>query len=174
MRLFASLTGVALRSLASHKMRSALTMLGVIIGVGAVIVMLAIGEGAKRKVSKNITSLGTNLLVIRPGFNRRGPVRSGSVQTLTRKDAEAIAKQVDDIAHVSPEAAERGPIAAIADGDTVIVDIPGCRLDVELTDEEIDRRLANLPPFQSKVKSGYLKRYSELVTSASTGAVFKD
>ena len=60
MRLFISLTGVALRSLASHKLRSSLTMLGVIIGVGAVIVMLAIGEGAKRKVSRNITSLGPN------------------------------------------------------------------------------------------------------------------
>jgi len=78
------------------------------------------------------------------------------------------------IAHVSPEAAERGPIAALADGDIIIVDIPGCMLDVDLTDKEIARRLANLPPFQSRVKSGYLKRYSELVTSASTGAVFRD
>lgn len=54
------------------------------------------------------------------------------------------------------------------------MNIPKCRLDVDLTDKEIATRLANLPSFESKVKSGYLKRYSELVTSASTGAVFKD
>ena len=78
------------------------------------------------------------------------------------------------IAHVSPEAAERGPIAALKDGDVIKVNIPEFRLDVDLTDEEISRRLANLPPFQSRVKSGYLKRYSELVTSASTGAVLRD
>lgn len=78
------------------------------------------------------------------------------------------------IAHVSPEAAERGPIAALTDGDIIKVDIPNCHLDVDLTDKEIARRLDNLPSFKSKVKSGYLKRYSELVTSASTGAVFRD
>ncbi len=103
MRLLISLTGVALRSLASHKLRSSLTMLGVIIGVGAVIVMLAIGEGAKRKVSRNITSLGTNLLVVRPGMSRRSHVRSARVVTLSRKDAEAISREVSDIAHVSAE-----------------------------------------------------------------------
>lgn len=78
------------------------------------------------------------------------------------------------IAHVSPEAAERGPIAALKDGDIIKVNVPGFRLDVDLTDKEIAKRLANLPSFPSRVKSGYLKRYSELVTSASTGAVFKD
>jgi len=78
------------------------------------------------------------------------------------------------IAHVSPEAAERGPIAALTDGDIIKVDILSCRLDVDLTDKEIAGRLDNLPSFQSKVKSGYLKRYSELVTSASTGAVFRN
>jgi dihydroxy-acid dehydratase len=78
------------------------------------------------------------------------------------------------IAHVSPEAAERGPIAALKDGDIIKVNIPKFRLDVDLTDKEIAMRLANLPSFMSKVKSGYLKRYSELVTSASTGAVLKE
>lgn len=76
------------------------------------------------------------------------------------------------IGHVSPEAASRGPIAALKDGDTISIDIPHHRLDVELSQAEIAQRLAQLPPFESKVKKGYLKRYAEKVTSASTGAVF--
>jgi dihydroxy-acid dehydratase len=76
------------------------------------------------------------------------------------------------IGHASPEAAERGPIAALRDGDTVSIDIPAHRLDVELGDNEIRRRLDSLPAFEPKVKTGYLKRYSEHVSSASSGAVF--
>jgi putative ABC transport system permease protein len=113
-RLFFQLSGVALRSLWANKMRSALTMLGVIIGVGAVIVMLGIGEGAKRQVSKRITSMGTNLLVVRPGFGRRRHVRSASVQTLTLKDAEAIKREVPDIAAVAPEAGKNAQIKYFA------------------------------------------------------------
>jgi dihydroxy-acid dehydratase len=76
------------------------------------------------------------------------------------------------IGHVSPEAAARGPIAAIRDGDIIVIDIPKCKLDVELSKAEIKARLADLPPFEPKVTTGYLKRYSEMVSSASTGAVF--
>ncbi len=76
------------------------------------------------------------------------------------------------IGHVSPEAASGGPIAALKDGDIVVIDITNYRLEVELTDEEIKRRLAQLPVFEPKVKSGYLKYYLERVGSASTGAVF--
>ena len=76
------------------------------------------------------------------------------------------------IGHVSPEAASQGPIAALQDGDTIVIDIPNYKLEVELTDEEIKRRLAQLPEFEPKVKSGYLKYYAEKVCSASTGAVF--
>jgi dihydroxy-acid dehydratase len=76
------------------------------------------------------------------------------------------------IGHVSPEAASGGPIAALKDGDIVVIDITNYRLEVELTDEEIKRRLAQLPVFEPKVKSGYLKYYTEKVSSASTGAVF--
>ncbi|MCX7911800.1 MAG: dihydroxy-acid dehydratase [Dehalococcoidales bacterium] len=78
------------------------------------------------------------------------------------------------IGHVSPEAAARGPIAAIRDGDIIKIDIPANRLDVELSDEEIKSRLSRLPAFEPRVKSGYLRRYIERVTSASTGAVFTD
>jgi len=78
------------------------------------------------------------------------------------------------IGHVSPEAAEEGPIAALRDGDIVGIDIPGHKLEVELSPKELEQRLASLPPFVPKVKTGYLKRYSDKVSSASTGAVFAD
>jgi len=76
------------------------------------------------------------------------------------------------IGHVSPEAASRGPIAALKEGDTIVVDIPNYKLEVELTEQEIEQRLAQLPAFESKVKTGYLRYYAEKVCSASTGAVF--
>ncbi len=76
------------------------------------------------------------------------------------------------IGHVSAEAAARGPIAALRDGDVVSIDIPGRSLTVELSEEELAERLKALPPFEPKVKTGYLRRYAQLVTSASTGAVF--
>lgn len=76
------------------------------------------------------------------------------------------------IGHVSPEAAERGPIAAIKDGDIIKIDIPHRKLEVELTQREIQQRLNLLAPFEPRIKTGYLKRYANNVTSASTGAVF--
>ena len=78
------------------------------------------------------------------------------------------------IGHVSPEAAAGGPIAALQDGDEVIIDIADQRLDTAVSRGEIEARLAALPPFQPKIDSGYLKRYAQSVTSASKGAVFKD
>jgi dihydroxy-acid dehydratase len=77
------------------------------------------------------------------------------------------------IGHVSPEAAARGPIAAVKDGDIIQIDIPNFKLSVKLTDKEIKSRLAKVPEFVPRVKSGYLKGYQEKVTSASTGAVLK-
>ncbi|MCL6431717.1 MAG: dihydroxy-acid dehydratase [Anaerolineae bacterium] len=76
------------------------------------------------------------------------------------------------IGHISPEAAERGPIAALQDGDVIEIDIPNRRLEVELTPEELASRLAALPPWQPRAAAGYLRRYAALVTSAGTGAVF--
>jgi dihydroxy-acid dehydratase len=76
------------------------------------------------------------------------------------------------IGHVSPEAASRGPIAALRDGDLIKIDIPNCKLEVDLSNDDISRRLAELGEFEPKIKTGYLSRYAERVTSASTGAVF--
>jgi len=77
------------------------------------------------------------------------------------------------IGHVSPEAASRGPIAALRDGDIIKIDIPNYKLEVELGDKEMAERLAHLGEFEPKVKTGYLRRYAEEVGTASTGAVFK-
>jgi len=76
------------------------------------------------------------------------------------------------IGHISPEAAEGGPIAALQDADIIDLDIEAHKLEVELSDEEIRRRLSELPEWRPRIKKGYLSRYSRLVTSASTGAVF--
>jgi dihydroxy-acid dehydratase len=76
------------------------------------------------------------------------------------------------IGHVSPEAAAKGPIAAIQDGDIIEIDIPGKTLNVRLSAEKIQKRLDGLPDFEPKIKSGYLARYATMVSSADKGAVF--
>jgi putative ABC transport system permease protein len=97
---------VALDGLVVNKMRSALTMLGVIIGVGAVIALMSIGEGAQATITEEITSVGTNLLFVSPGAFEGGPVRgaAGSARSLIYADAEAIADplNVPDAVLVAP------------------------------------------------------------------------
>jgi dihydroxy-acid dehydratase len=78
------------------------------------------------------------------------------------------------IGHVSPEAAACGPIAALEPGDVIEIDLEARTLAVRLGDEEIEARLAALPPFRSTVASSWLRRYSKMVTSASTGAVMSE
>ncbi len=78
------------------------------------------------------------------------------------------------IGHISPEAAERGPIAALQNGDSITIDIPGRSISVNLTDAIINERLALLKPFEPKIKKGYLARYAQMVTSANTGAILKN
>jgi dihydroxy-acid dehydratase len=77
------------------------------------------------------------------------------------------------IGHVSPEAAAGGPIAALQPGDLVEIDLDAQTLQVCLSDEEIQNRLAALPPFQPRTTSKWLRRYAQFVTSADTGAVLK-
>ncbi|WP_437520466.1 ABC transporter permease [Sorangium sp. So ce726] len=92
----------AWRSLASNRMRTLLTMLGMIIGTAAVVAVLGIGEGARSSVEGRIRSLGANLLTVRPGSASASGVRSGTVKTLTEGDAEAL-KKLDGVAAVAPE-----------------------------------------------------------------------
>jgi macrolide transport system ATP-binding/permease protein len=93
----------AARALHRNKLRAALTMLGIFIGVAAVIAMIAVGNGARYSVQQQINSLGTNLLVIMPGATTSNGVRAGlgSTSTLTIKDADAIAKDINGVAAVS-------------------------------------------------------------------------
>ncbi|NSW90017.1 MAG: dihydroxy-acid dehydratase [Firmicutes bacterium] len=77
------------------------------------------------------------------------------------------------IGHVSPEAMEGGPIAVVKDGDIISINIPGGRLDVEIPDEELKKRMAEWKAPEPRITGGYLGRYAKLVSSASTGAVFK-
>ena len=76
------------------------------------------------------------------------------------------------IGHVSPEAASRGPIAVLINGDIIKIDIPNHKLEVELSDKEIAERLARLAEFEPKVKTGFLRHYAEKVGSAGNGVVF--
>ncbi|MEO0107568.1 MAG: ABC transporter permease [candidate division WOR-3 bacterium] len=107
---FAVTVQLALRALRVHKLRSLLTMLGIIIGVGAVIAMLAIGQGASRSVQQQINALGSNAITILPNFGAAGGVRLGAgsaARTLTVEDAAAIAAECPDVAAVAP-VVERG------------------------------------------------------------------
>ena len=77
------------------------------------------------------------------------------------------------IGHVSPEAMEGGPIAVIQDGDIIAIDIPGKKIDVKLSDTEIQRRLSSWNPPNPKINHGYMYRYAQGVSSASEGAIFE-
>jgi len=78
------------------------------------------------------------------------------------------------IGHVSPEAAARGPIAAVQNGDPIAIDLDRRTLDLLVDPAEVERRLAALPPYEPQIESRWLRRYARLVSSASTGAVFLD
>ncbi len=95
---------IALRALARNKLRAFLTMLGIIIGVGAVIAMVAIGEGAKSAIRAQIASLGTNVLIVLPGSNSQGGVRfgTGNVNTLVDADARAMVQELRSVSFASP------------------------------------------------------------------------
>jgi putative ABC transport system permease protein len=102
-RLFASLR-IALKALMVNKMRSALTMLGIIIGVGAVITMIAVGSGAKKTIAEQIASIGSNLLIVMSGSATSGGLRfgAGTVPTLTVDDAKAIQTEIPEVKYVAP------------------------------------------------------------------------
>src|SRR5437660_615650 len=91
---------VALRALGRNKMRSALTMLGIIIGVGAVIAMVSIGQGAQSTIQAQIQSMGSNILQVEPGSRNMGGVHTGSgaAPTLIAPDVDAIVQEIPTVA----------------------------------------------------------------------------
>ncbi|MBX3483117.1 ABC transporter permease [Phenylobacterium sp.] len=110
---FVELVRFALGAIVAHPMRSALTSLGVVIGVAAVVMMTAIGLGAQQRVTGAISGLGSNLIIVMPNF-QRGPVSqgAGSGMSLRDSDAEAIARQVEDVAAVAPSVTSRAQMNA--------------------------------------------------------------
>lgn len=111
---FGSIIKVALRALMRNTMRSILTALGIIIGVGAVIAMVSIGNGAKAQVEAQVASLGQNVITVFSGSMSSGGMRGGwgSSPTLTIEDAEAIEREVSGISGVSPEVRDRNQVLA--------------------------------------------------------------
>lgn len=107
---FANLFKIAIRAIANNAMRSFLSMLGIIIGVAAVIVMMAVGQGSKDSIRDTISSMGSNIIMIRPGGDMRGGVRMdpSSMQTLKVEDYEAILKNRTYVTYVSPEVTASG------------------------------------------------------------------
>ncbi len=99
------------RAVTANKVRSGLTMLGIVIGIGSVIAMVSIGQGAQSSIENSIQSIGSNLVMIIPGAQSRGfsPANSGrgTAQSLTLEDATAISDQVDNLKAVSPEVSRR-------------------------------------------------------------------
>ena len=104
---------IALRALRVNKLRSILTMLGIIIGVGAVITMIAIGSGAQAQVEEQIRALGSNLIVVIPGSFTSGGVRmgTGSRSTLTEDDAFAMQRELSDVQAAAPSMRGTGQVA---------------------------------------------------------------
>ena len=105
---------IALRALRRNLMRSALTMLGIIIGVAAVIAMVAIGTGAKEQVASSIAQIGQNTVLVMSGAGARGGVRGGwgSSPTLTRQDYEAIRKEIPGVIRATPDVRKNAQVMA--------------------------------------------------------------
>ncbi|MBQ7513642.1 MAG: ABC transporter permease [Prevotella sp.] len=103
---------VSFRAVANNKMRSFLSMLGIIIGVAAVIIMMAIGQGSKESIRQELSTMGTNLLTIRPGADMRGGVRQdpSAMQTLKAADYERIVREKKFVTKVSPEVTASGQV----------------------------------------------------------------
>lgn len=101
---------MALRSITAKKVRAILTMLGIIIGVGSVITMLAIGQGSKRSIQAQISEMGSNMIMIHPGGDRRGGVRldAADMESLKLKDLEDIQTQARYISYISPSVNSSG------------------------------------------------------------------
>ncbi len=103
---------IAVRALVRNKLRAVLTMLGIIIGVGSVIAMLAIGQGSKKKIREEMSSMGTNMIMIMPNYQRRGGVSLGASSSMVLKysDVTTIRNEAASVAYVSPEIRSSGQV----------------------------------------------------------------
>jgi putative ABC transport system permease protein len=112
MAMIVPILKIALRALARNKARSALTMLGIIIGVGSVIAMVSLGQGAQKQVKDQISNMGANLLIVQAGSQRTGGVRggAGTSTTLTEDDMAAILRDVPAVAAASPSISASVPL----------------------------------------------------------------
>ena len=109
---FYNLFKISIRAVGNNKMRSFLSMLGIIIGIAAVIIMMSIGQGSKESIRQELSTMGTNLLTIRPGADMRGGVRQdpSAMQTLKMADYERIMREKKFVTKVSPEVTASGQV----------------------------------------------------------------
>ena len=115
-----NLLKVAINAILSNKFRSFLSMLGIIIGVAAVIIMMGIGQGSKQSVRAELSKMGTNLLTLRPGADMRGGVRRdpSSMQTLKMADYQSLLSDATLVTHISPEVTSSGQVIYGANNTT--------------------------------------------------------
>lgn len=124
---------IALRALSGNKFRGFLTMLGIIIGVASVITMLAIGQGSKKSIQDQISTMGSNMINVRPGTGQFGGVRqsASSMQTLKMEDYEAIKDQAEYITDITPEVSSSGQVIFGANNSpTTIYGVNSSYLDI--------------------------------------------
>lgn len=143
-------------------------------------------EAAQQAIDEGIVQAG-HVVVIRYEGPKGGPGMPEMLAPTSAIQGRGLGTQVAlitdgrfsgasrgiSIGHISPEAADGGPIALVQNDDVIAIDLTNRTIDLRVSDEELASRQANLQPFEPKIKKGYLARYSKLVTSASTGGVMK-
>jgi putative ABC transport system permease protein len=151
---------IALRALANNKLRAFLTMLGIIIGVASVITMLAIGQGSKKSIQKQISEMGSNMIMIHPGADMRGGVRQvpSSMQTLKLTDYESLRNETNYISAISPNVSSSGQL--IAGNNNYPSSVSGVSIDY-------------LEIRQLNIESGEMFTESDIQTSAKVCVIGK-
>ena len=151
---------IALRALANNKLRAFLTMLGIIIGVASVITMLAIGQGSKKSIQKQISEMGSNMIMIHPGADMRGGVRQdpSSMQTLKLTDYESLRNETNYISAISPNVSSSGQL--IAGNNNYPSSVSGVGIDY-------------LEIRQLNIESGEMFTESDIQTSANVCVIGK-
>lgn len=151
---------IALRALANNKLRAFLTMLGIIIGVASVITMLAIGQGSKKSIQKQISEMGSNMIMIHPGADMRGGVRQvpSSMQTLKLTDYESFRNETNYISAISPNVSSSGQL--IAGNNNYPSSVSGVSIDY-------------LEIRQLNIESGEMFTESDIQTSAKVCVIGK-